>query len=181
MNRLPVILLSILLTITLGCDDDGHRHTTSTTNATPESSSQSPDGPDYCFPSGLSSPLLETTNSTVSTTTTIGSSGGTYYQQKYVVQDQRRYSDGTTYSADKTTIDETTASSGATNTTTSIDETEAIVFINSTTISSELVEHYTEGVRDLRQFNAFVHCNDGGITAISEDQFSSVKKTLGIN
>lgn len=183
MKRLLPIFISLALVIAYGCekdDDDENDMPVQQTNGPSNKADPEPTTPQYYFPAGLSIPLLQTTNLTVLTTTTINAPGEPYYQQTQVMEDNRGYSDGTTYSSNRTTIREETVASGITNTTILIEETQVIVFINGTTVSTELIEHSTDGIQDQYQFITFVEFNDGTIKALTKDLFDAIKTKLGI-
>ena len=183
MKRLLPIFISLALIIAYGCDkddDNDNNPPTPTTNSPTESHKE----PQYCFPADYSvpQPPIDATNRASTTTITIGLPGDPYYQVTVTTtaSNSARYSDGTTYSSDGTTITDTIATAGTTNSTQSINQAVSIVLFDNTRMTSALIQHFTDGVQDQNQYNAFLECTDGNVTAITEEQFNAFRTQLGI-
>ena len=182
MKRILPIFVSLALMIAYGCDedDDDSKTINPETNAP---SRHEEDPPQYCLPANYSAPPSPVwTNSTVSTTQTIGLPGDPYYQVTVtaVVNNTADYSDGTKYESKETTITDTIANSGTTNSTQSINHEISIILFDNTQLTSSLIEHSTNGIQDQRQYDAFLECSDGTVTAITEEQFDAFRAQLGI-
>jgi hypothetical protein len=173
--------------IAYGCekDDDDSDTPVPQTNAPSQKMPEpKPIEPHYCFPTNYSvpQPSIDRSNRVSTTTLTIGTPDGPFYRMTVttVANDSAAYSDGTTITSEGTIITETTVSEGATNATQSINQEVSIVLFDNTQIASTLVTHSTNGIQDQNQHNAFLECNDGKVTAITEEQFDSFRTQLGI-
>ena len=187
MKRAIPILLGLTLAFWCGCEDDNHdaKDPVAPTNAPSEDQPEpKPDVPQFCFPTNylVPQPPVDGTNTTVTITTTIGTPGDPFYQvtTKAVIYNSAKYTDNTQSSSEKTTIDDTTVSSGTTNVTQSMNHSVSIILFDNTKLTSDLVEHSTHGIQDQRQYSAFLECSDGKVTPITEVQFNSFKTQIGL-
>jgi hypothetical protein len=188
MKRLLPIFISLALMITYGGEkdhDDDHDTPVTATNAPSQRKAEpEPTGPQYCFPTNYSVPSgsSDSTNRVVTTTQTIGTPDDAYYRITVTTETliSTTYGDGTSYTVNGTAISDTIASTGTTNSTLSKDEQTSIVLFDNTKLTSDLIEHATDGTEDQYQYNAFLECSDGAVTAITKEQFNVFKAQIGL-